>query len=174
MNQKWASFTICFSRSARRICARASTSLPPPVPTPASFLPTEAANMKGDYSRDTFDPAKHFSRVLMQQGRVQLDADWNEQGAILLHYLQTLAADLIGSYGGPLDHLGFEIKPVPATDPTKLTDLSIGFGRYYVDGILCENPEEAANVVRSPRVRTEAAPKNHTEPSGTAAQSQPT
>ena len=38
--------------------------------------------MKGDYSRDTFDPAKHFTRVLMQQGRVQLDADWNEQAAL--------------------------------------------------------------------------------------------
>ena len=133
--------------------------------------------MKGDYSRDTFDPAKHFSRVLMQQGRVQLDADWNEQGAILLHYLQALAADLIGAYGGPKDELGFEIGPVsPENDKTKLTDLSIGYGRYYVDGILCENPEQAANVVRSPRVRTEAAPKNHTEASGsrTAAQSQTT
>ena len=38
--------------------------------------------MKGDFSRDTFDPAKQFTRVLMQQGRVQLDADWNEQIAI--------------------------------------------------------------------------------------------
>jgi uncharacterized protein DUF6519 len=28
----------------------------------------------------TFDPLNHFSRVLMQQGVVQLDADWNEQG----------------------------------------------------------------------------------------------
>ena len=39
--------------------------------------------MRGDFSRDTFDPVKHFSRVLQQQGRVQLDADWNEQTAIL-------------------------------------------------------------------------------------------
>lgn len=103
--------------------------------------------MKGDYSRDTFDPAKHFTRVLMQQGRVQLDADWNEQGAILLHYLQTLAADLIGSYGGPLDQLGFEIRP-PENDETELTDLSIGFGRYYVDGILCENYPPVTNVMQ--------------------------
>ena len=34
---------------------------------------------RGDFTRDTFNPLKHFSRVLMQQGRVQLDADWNEQ-----------------------------------------------------------------------------------------------
>ena len=31
--------------------------------------------MKGDFTRNTFDPRKHFARVLMQQGRVQLDAD---------------------------------------------------------------------------------------------------
>ena len=38
--------------------------------------------MKGDFTRDLFDPTKHYSGVLMQQGRVQLDADWNEQGSI--------------------------------------------------------------------------------------------
>ncbi len=59
--------------------------------------------MKGDFSRDTFYPEKSFSRVLMQQGRVQLDADWNEQTSILLHYMRTLAADLIGQHGGPGD-----------------------------------------------------------------------
>ncbi|MFX8500613.1 DUF6519 domain-containing protein, partial [Acinetobacter baumannii] len=52
--------------------------------------------MKGDFTRITFDPANHFSRVLLQQGRVTLDADANEQASILLHYLQTLARDLIG------------------------------------------------------------------------------
>ena len=34
--------------------------------------------MSGDYSRVRFDPKNDFSGVLMQQGRVQLDADWNE------------------------------------------------------------------------------------------------
>lgn len=89
--------------------------------------------MKGDFSRNTFDKAKHFSRVLMQQGRVQLDADWNEQAAILLHYLRTLTADLIGPFAGPTGTDGFEIK-MHGTN-----DLSISQGRYYVDGILCEN-----------------------------------
>jgi hypothetical protein len=89
---------------------------------------------RGDFSRDTFDPLRHFSRVLMQQGRVQLDADWNEQVSILLHYLQTLAADLIGPYAGPSSHFGFEI-----VDEGAAGDFSIGKGRYYVNGILCEN-----------------------------------
>lgn len=94
--------------------------------------------MKGDFSRDTFDRRRQFTRVLMQQGRVLLDADWNEQASILLHYLQTLAADLIGPAGGPFANLGFSIEPVLTGTPPRLNDLTIGPGRYYVDGILCE------------------------------------
>lgn len=92
--------------------------------------------MKGDFSRDTFNLKKNFRRVLMQQGRVQLDADWNEQSAILLHYIQTLAADLIGPHAGPGD--GFTLALVQNSNGIP-TDLSIAPGRYYVDGILCEN-----------------------------------
>lgn len=124
--------------------------------------------MKGDFSRLTFDAAKHFTRVLQQQGRVQLDADWNEQSAILLHYLQTLASDLIGDHGGPKDDvdgkvikrkkLGFDLISDPKIIENfselseqekkllqeKLGSLStvgpflIGKGRYYVEGLLAE------------------------------------
>jgi hypothetical protein len=93
--------------------------------------------MKADLTRDTFNPLQHFDRVLMQQGRVQLDADWNEQAAILLHYMRVLAADLIGPQGGPSDNWGFGVTPIAITPPV-LNDFRIGLGRYYVDGILCE------------------------------------
>lgn len=92
--------------------------------------------MKGDFTRVTFDPTRHFSRVLMQQGRVTLDADPNEQTDILLHYLRTLAADLIGPYAGPAVGGGFSL----ATDTSG--QLAISPGRYYVDGILVENEEK--------------------------------
>jgi len=124
--------------------------------------------MKGDFTRDTFDSSKHFTRVLTQQGRVQLDADANEQTAILLYYMQALAADLIGPHGGPADimgtdqdglikvNCGFEIiatedriRELPESDDrineliNILKDseppLLIGKGHYYVDGVLCEN-----------------------------------
>jgi hypothetical protein len=65
--------------------------------------------MRGDFTRDTFDPGKHYSRVLMQQGRVQLDADWNEQTSILLHYMRALARDLFGAHAGPAEGAGFEL-----------------------------------------------------------------
>ena len=93
--------------------------------------------MKGDFTRNTFDPAKHFSRVLMQQGRVTLDSDFNEQAAILLHYLRTLVTDLIGPASGPIHQCGFEIFCGASGLP--VGDFHIGAGRYYVDGILCEN-----------------------------------
>lgn len=92
--------------------------------------------MKGDFTRVTFDSAKHFSSVLMQQGRVMLDADYNEQSAILLHYLRTLATDLIGPYAAPVENAGFFLKP----DPDE--GFSISAGRYYVDGILVENESD--------------------------------
>lgn len=91
--------------------------------------------MKADLTRDTFRSFKHFRRVLMQQGRVQLDADWNEQAAILLHLVQSLARDIIGEAGGPAG--AFAISPVPFT-PAVTNDFRIGLGDYYVDGILCE------------------------------------
>ena len=59
--------------------------------------------MNGDFSRVTFNPLKHFTSIVLQQGRVQLDADGNEQAAILLHFMRSLAADLIGQHGGPDD-----------------------------------------------------------------------
>jgi hypothetical protein len=92
--------------------------------------------MKVDVSRDTFHAYKNYLRVLMQQGRVQLDANWNEQVAILLRSIQALAADLIGPAAGPESQCGFLISPLKSNP--KALDFQIGFGRYYVDGLLCE------------------------------------
>ena len=99
---------------------------------------------RGDFSRDTFDPQKHYTRVLMQQGRVQLDADWNEQADIVLHTLRELARDIFGPSGGP-DGDAFKIGV-----NAKKTDLTIGRGHYYVDGILCGNDHREISYSRQP------------------------
>lgn len=93
--------------------------------------------MKADLSRTTFNRFKRFSRVVAQQGRVQLDADWNEQSSIMLYQLRRLAADIIGPAGGPADNLGFGFAALEAPVPGG-PDFAITAGRYYVDGILCE------------------------------------
>jgi len=120
--------------------------------------------MKGDFSRFSFDPHKHYTAVRMQQGRVQLDADWNEQVDILRYELETHLKDLIGSGGGPAQDLGFEIgldRPFEETGATEadeggrqrrahtLPDFEIGAGRYYVDGVRCEN-EQPIHFSRQP------------------------
>jgi hypothetical protein len=91
--------------------------------------------MKGDFSRYTFDKKKHYNGVLMQQGRVQLDADWNEQQAIDRYRTEIQGTDVIGPCGAPWDNPGFKITF------KKDKQLSIGKGRYYTDGILCENEQ---------------------------------
>ena len=91
--------------------------------------------MKGDFSRDTFDPLNNFSRVLLQQGRVQLDADFNEQASILLYMLRRLTADIVGSYaiaGGP-DAFRVAVEGNAAN-----RRLVAGGGRAYVGGYLVE------------------------------------
>ena len=101
--------------------------------------------MHADFSRVTFQPAKHYSAVLAQQGRVQLDADSNEQAAIELHRIRTLTRDLIGRHGGPAD--GFMIEHVMGDHEA---DLKINGGRYYVDGILCDADRPQPALVVSP------------------------
>ncbi len=88
--------------------------------------------MRGDFSRIRFNPAKHYSAVLEQQGRVAVDADGNEQSAIDAHLRDTTNVDVIGPYGGPANDAGFEIDVVG-------NEIRIGAGRYYVEGLLVEN-----------------------------------
>lgn len=90
--------------------------------------------MKGDFSRQTFAQGKHYSAVLLQQGRVQLDADWNEAQAIQEYRGETVTRDVVGSSGAPTVDPGFLIQ----VDQDGV-GLLIGRGRYYVDGMLCEN-----------------------------------
>ena len=51
--------------------------------------------MGGDYSRVRFDPKNDFSAVLMQQGRVQLDADWNELATLIERRWRAETTDVI-------------------------------------------------------------------------------
>jgi hypothetical protein len=106
--------------------------------------------MKGDFTRFTFEPRKRYTSVLMQQGRLQLDADWNEQISIQNYLQQRQAQDMIGEAAGtPATESGFQILPTPlpnaAQPPTPQNaqngeDLIIQFGRFYINGILCDFP----------------------------------
>ncbi len=89
--------------------------------------------MTFDLSRIRFDARKDFLGVVMQQGRVQLDSDWNEWVAQLSRRLQT----------GTLDMFNGSVVPRVTPDGFLITlaggTMSIGAGRIYVDGLLAEN-----------------------------------
>lgn len=105
--------------------------------------------MHGDFSRLTFDPRNHFSRVLVQQGRVYLDSDENERTAIQLYALRGTMRDVVGQHGIPdtaETTTGFSISKGDATTP----GFKIGVGRYYVNGILCENADNLAGYFNQP------------------------
>jgi hypothetical protein len=89
--------------------------------------------MAGDYTRLTFDPRRDRAMVLEQQGRVHLDADWNELVAILERRLRVETYD----FAGPA--------VVPASEPDSFKivvqggTIAVTRGRMYVDGLLAEN-----------------------------------
>lgn len=101
--------------------------------------------MSVDCSRFTFHPWKDYFGVVMQQGRVQLDADWNEWVAELARRLQAGAMDTLG----PAE-AGRAV--VPSTTPTgfqitaQAGGFTIGVGRVYVDGLPAENHGGPANA----------------------------
>jgi len=93
--------------------------------------------MSFDLSRIRFDARRDFLGVVMQQGRVQLDADWNEWVAQLARRLQAGTVDTFnGSVVPRTTPDGFHIEATAGA-------LSIGVGRMYVDGLLAENHGDA-------------------------------
>ena len=101
--------------------------------------------MSFDTSRFTFDPWKNYSGVVMEQGRVQLDSDWNEWLAQLSRRIQAGTLDIMGraAYPATTPH-AFEM----AFDSSG--KLTIGPGRMYVDGLLAENHGDPAAPVWDP------------------------
>jgi hypothetical protein len=100
--------------------------------------------MKGDFTRQTFRGRNHYRGVLQQQGRVQLDADWNEQVLLQAHLDRLVAEDTIGAHGAPEHAEGIAIvgpDGKPPAGPLAPKDLRISPGRYHVHGILCENED---------------------------------
>ena len=89
--------------------------------------------MSMDCSRFPFNPLNDYQGVVSQQGRVQLDSDWNEWLAEINRRIQA----------GTMDTVGHAV--YPATTPGAFQiglsggSVTIGPGRMYVDGLLAEN-----------------------------------
>ncbi len=91
--------------------------------------------MSGDYSRKTYDEARRYCALWLQQGRVLLDADFNEMVEILKERTRKLSLDAMGDPGIPFltNPDAFEVTLAPGP-----LDLQVTPGRIYVDGHLAE------------------------------------
>ncbi|MDD4882090.1 MAG: DUF6519 domain-containing protein [Gallionellaceae bacterium] len=95
--------------------------------------------MKSQISRDSFQPGQHYSGVYLQQGRMILDADWNELTDIQKAGLVAALRDAIsgtlvqdgGIPGGAPRVGGLAIVAVPDGS----ANIRIQPGALYVDGV---------------------------------------
>jgi len=122
--------------------------------------------MPGDYSRVTFKRENFYSGVLKQQGRVELDADDNEQVSIQHYRDETEATDIIGQAGVPKKNDGFKIGIAPGGH-----DLTISKGRFYLEGLLCESDDDSTYATQpylpNPEFGSNASPPALQVPAGT-------
>jgi hypothetical protein len=105
--------------------------------------------MAGDYSKIGFAPLRRVSTVLLQQGRVTLDSDTNEQGEVLDRRIGNLARDVWGRAWVPALTTPDAFRLTPVAGP----DLAIGAGRLYAQGLAPEVfPGEAPTWQQQPFV----------------------
>lgn len=97
--------------------------------------------MSGDFSRNSFDPAKAYSLVRLQQGRLLSDADFNEQGDRLRHARRQAVTAIIGPAGFPQGNAGFGLAA-----NSGLPGLTLSAGEAFVGGrqVLCAGAQELA------------------------------
>jgi hypothetical protein len=105
--------------------------------------------MRGDFSRFTFNPLKNYLAVLRQQGRVDLDSDWNEQAELSGEYLRQLAADAFGPLAVPLtandivrDNSSALAIGGFTNSPGGIIDFTISRGLAYIGGYVYRLPAD--------------------------------
>jgi hypothetical protein len=86
--------------------------------------------MAGDRARVSFDPSRKWRGLIAQQGRVTLEADWNEAAAIDQERDRLATLDIVGTVATPDQGYGVAAAPPPAT----AGDLTIGPGTLYLGG----------------------------------------
>ncbi|MFF7441752.1 DUF6519 domain-containing protein [Streptomyces sp. NPDC008122] len=119
--------------------------------------------MGADLSRVRFDALRDHSGVVMQQGRLLLDSDWNEFVAIVDRRLRAAAADL-GTPGVAEGFPGVAVVPRTTPDAFRITSsadgITIGRGRMYVDGLMAENHGTGDGIAFDPLLAGPARTKD--------------
>src|ERR1035441_4659232 len=84
--------------------------------------------MGSDRARVSYNPSQQYRSVVMQQGRVTVEADWNEAQLIASEAMRLEALDFVGPAGTPDN--GYAISLISGG-----FDFDIGAGSMYVGGM---------------------------------------
>ncbi len=90
--------------------------------------------MGSDRARISYDEQQQYRSVVMQQGRVTVEADWNEAQLIASEEARREALDFVGPAGTPNN--GYAITPLSPG-----FDFQIGAGTMYVGGVRAFLPQ---------------------------------
>ncbi len=98
--------------------------------------------MAGDRARVSYDPSRKWRGLIAQQGRVTVEADWNEAAAISAEHDRQLTLEVVGTVGTPDG--GYVVTAVPAAGSPPAApesppgaapgDLVVGAGTVYLGG----------------------------------------
>lgn len=88
--------------------------------------------MGSDLARVSYDPSRHWRGVISQQGRVTVEADFNEASTIASEENRRQLVDVVGP-SGTADG-GYAVTPVTAAGGAATGDLTIAHGTLYVGG----------------------------------------
>jgi hypothetical protein len=95
--------------------------------------------MGSDRARVSYDGQRQYRSVIMQQGRVTVEADWNEAGQIVNEEIRKEALDVVGPCGTHDNGYGVnqitELPLFPIDDSTYSYDFPISKGTMYVGGM---------------------------------------
>jgi Family of unknown function (DUF6519) len=98
--------------------------------------------MASDRARASFDPSRKWRGLVAQQGRVTVEADWNEAAAIQTLSDRLTALDIIGPLGTPDG--GYAVASgLSGSPPTGAPGpLTVGAGTVYVGGVRLDLDQE--------------------------------
>jgi hypothetical protein len=94
--------------------------------------------MGSDRARVSYDKTRQYRSVVMQQGRVTVEADWNEAQLIATEEERKEALDVVGPAGTQDD--GYRVLE-PGTVPNPPFDFTVGPGTMFVGGVRAFAPD---------------------------------
>jgi hypothetical protein len=95
--------------------------------------------MGSDRARISYDATRKWRGLVAQQGRVTVEADWNEAAAIDAVQDRHITLDVVGPVGSPDGGYGVTAgqpssPPASASPPASTADLIVGKGTLYLGG----------------------------------------